>query len=200
LKYNIIDNFLDNPQKIREFSIENLYYPPTINENWLGFRTKVFSEKDTGLVGDIINKIWVSLEKNLKIDRKNFKISSYLHYSPKICEISATDKGGIFSEAGGIFSKYRFHVDSTYTNYAGLIYLTPNPPENSGTFFVRGKDLDYIENQYNRMIFYDSSIIHAPASFFGESLDDSRLTFVFFIKKNNFNNVTPKSNNIFNLK
>lgn len=184
----VIDNFLDNPEEVRKFAIQNKYYPPTVSDNWLGFRTKVFNEKDPGLVGDILKKVSNSLEKKLKIDSKNFSISSYFHYSPEISQILA----------GNVFDDYKFHIDYN-SNYAGLIYLSHNPPANSGTSFIKSEGVFEVSNKYNRMVFYNANILHAPTSFFGEAIDDARLTFLFFVKQKNFMKFSSNSTSIFNL-
>jgi len=95
------------------------------------------------------------------------------------------------------------------TNWAGICYLTPNPPENSGTtlfslrengvFQHKGGQIDYnsfaeytedeskwkpeitIENRYNRLILYNGFCYHrATIPGFGTCKETGRLFQVFF--------------------
>lgn len=96
------------------------------------------------------------------------------------------------------------HADSE-NEYAAVIYLTPDAPKDSGTGFYKLKGTDikfksedhkidvtdhlnendwemhhYIENVYNRCIIYDAKYYHQATRYFGKTLNDSRLTQVFF--------------------
>jgi len=95
------------------------------------------------------------------------------------------------------------HADPN-TTMAGVIYLNPNPPKGTGTGFYRRKSnnsvysdgtiipddellnpdswemYDYIENVYNRCIIYEGKYYHTAIKFFGSTVEDSRLTQVFF--------------------
>jgi hypothetical protein len=66
--------------------------------------------------------------------------------------------------------------------YAGVIYLSENLDENSGTSLYEKKngkyDLRYeFKNKFNKMIMYDASIPHGINKFV-----DDRLSLLFFIK------------------
>jgi hypothetical protein len=190
LSYQIIDDFLENPEEIRKFATESIFYPPSLSDNWLGFRSKMFDRKQTGIVGDLVNKIYDCLCEKFYTNKNNVTISGYFHYSPEISQLLV----------GDVFHDYKFHRDYK-SHYAGVLYLTPNPPENSGTSFITVNKHFHLQNKYNRIILYDSSILHAPTSFFGDTINDGRLTFVFFSEKTTIPEIfTSNSNNIFNLK
>ena len=70
-----------------------------------------------------------------------------------------------------------------FTKYAGVLYLTPNPPSESGTtIFEKGKQVD-VENKYNRLIAYDGTQKHGATNFFGDNRSNGRMTFTFFIDR-----------------
>lgn len=98
-----------------------------------------------------------------------------------------------------------YHSDSQ--KWAGVIYLTPNAPHDSGTLLLKSRttnarnpnDIGYSEsfqngfydktqfdivdcigNVYNRLVIFDAQMIHAATNYFGNRDDNSRLTHLFF--------------------
>ena len=97
------------------------------------------------------------------------------------------------------------HTDQNST-YAGVLYLTPNAPPDSGTSFYRHRatgfyrfdeaqqpmldreggddskweETDRIANKYNRLVLYDSKLFHRSTRYFGDDLQTGRLFQVFF--------------------
>jgi len=97
-----------------------------------------------------------------------------------------------------------YHFD--LQEYAGIIYLTPDAPPDTGTTFFRSKvtknkkvDGDYndvfktgvldstqfevvdvVGNVYNRLILFDAQMIHAASEYFGNTLETGRLFQIFF--------------------
>lgn len=98
-----------------------------------------------------------------------------------------------------------YHHDTQ--QYAGVLYLTPGAPANSGTSLYRSKRtlsmngydgvysetyptghldpaqfecVDTVGNVYNRLILFDSRMIHAATSYFGDSKENGRLFQLFF--------------------
>jgi len=170
-KIKIIDNFLKHPDLIRNIALTSLYYSPTIVDNWLGFRTELRNYTTDDDIKNVLNKILLASSKIFSIDEKNYQIFWAFHYSPKISQILVRD----------YFYDFNLHKD-IFSDYAGVIYLNPSPPKNTGTSF-KNNNKDYnIENVYNRIIIYDSAILHGPTSFFGDTIDNGRLCLVFFLK------------------
>lgn len=92
------------------------------------------------------------------------------------------------------------------TDYAGIIYLTPDAPLDSGTTFYRHKELkverenpsnkkkldgdsgnsdawevvDSVANKYNRLIIFNGRRSHSSTSYFGDCDDNCRLFQLFF--------------------
>jgi hypothetical protein len=74
-------------------------------------------------------------------------------------------------------------------DYAGVLYLTPKPQENSGTSFYNdlGEETGYLENVYNRLVVYSANELHSLKESFGNNINNGRLTFTFFCKLKNNN-------------
>ena len=85
-------------------------------------------------------------------------ITSYFHQSPANTVDMLWD-----------FGLDRFHRD--YLPCAGVIYLNPDPPPNTGTSVLDGRNNQFIntENVYNRLIAYDGYNIHGLSGCFGDS-------------------------------
>lgn len=98
-----------------------------------------------------------------------------------------------------------YHHDTQ--QYAGVLYLTPDAPVGAGTSLFRAKKtksmngfdavygdtyptghldpsafdcVDTVGNVYNRLILFDSRMIHAASSYFGNSKENGRLFQLFF--------------------
>ena len=91
--------------------------------------------------------------------------------------------------------------------YAGVLFLTPDAPPECGTTLHRSKHtkkmkvsdgessivfnkgyldktefecVDTIGNVYNRLVLFDSKIIHSASKYFGNSIENCRLFQLFF--------------------
>jgi hypothetical protein len=98
-----------------------------------------------------------------------------------------------------------YHVDQQ--EYAGIIFLTPDAPPQTGTSFYRSKNtkkmklqeldsdivfkngyldstefevVDVVGNVYNRLVLFDSKMFHAASTYFGTNLENGRLFQLFF--------------------
>ena len=99
-----------------------------------------------------------------------------------------------------------YHVDAQ--QYAGVVFLTPDAPLDSGTQLLRsrftGKTkletdqdhskvfqngfldkstfdvVDTIGNRFNRLVLWDGRNLHCAQSYFGNSLENGRLFHLFF--------------------
>lgn len=159
----IIDNFLTEPDRIREDGLELDYTKAQPNSpGWRGFRCLY-----TNMVGMELNE----LIKN-KLDEIDSKfIGSYLrcffHYTLNEDMSNTIHTDGIF-------------------DYAGVLYLTPNPPPNSGTVFYNDKneEIDYVENVYNRLTIYPANIPHTVKESFGDNINNGRLVYTVFLNIN----------------
>lgn len=106
----IVDGFFKNPDEIRQKALGFNY---DIKSNSPGFRTASLELIDIDLFSLISKKIF-SLFLNLDKENLNFELSIHFQYTPKQFECGWA------------------HMDiGDYC--AGVIYLTPNPPKETGT-------------------------------------------------------------------
>jgi hypothetical protein len=98
-----------------------------------------------------------------------------------------------------------YHSDTQ--QYAGVLFLTPDAPPQTGTQFFRSKhtkkmkvlpneysvayktghldstqfdQVDVVGNVYNRLVLFDANMIHAAPLYFGTDVNNSRLFQLFF--------------------
>lgn len=174
----VVDNFYKNPDEVRDFALKQEFIEHVNYHK--GKRTdKLF--KFSGLKEQF--------EKLLGRKIKNW-------------ETHGTN--GCFQYCiGG--DQLVYHND--FQTYAGLIYLTPDAPPQSGTTFYRSKYtkkmkvdngesnivfqngfldstqfevVDVVGNVYNRLVLFDAQFIHAASCYFGHTASNGRLFQLFF--------------------
>jgi hypothetical protein len=174
----IVDNFYKNPDNIRKFALSLEYnYHKDYHKGKRTDRPYRF------------NGLKEQFEKIIGI-----KIKNWDYYGTN----------GVFQIciAG---DQLVYHIDQQ--QYAGIIFLTPDPPPESGTTLYRSKYtkktkvnndehnlvfkngfldstnfdvVDVIGNVYNRLIIFDSQQIHSASTYFGNNLNNGRLFQLFF--------------------
>ena len=168
--YKFIDNFFNNPDRIRDVALNATYYikedHPGDIAQFPGHRTDYLNEWNT----DLYNYM---LDRELDIVRSLIDLTPYTEYWTKF-SFSWTDNTVPRIE----------HVDfddnwnGFKTFYGGIIYLTPNPPKNTGTIL---SGVTTVENVYNRYVIYDATKPHAIEKSFGKTLNDARMVLTHFI-------------------
>lgn len=208
----ILDNFLDDPDKIRKWALQQEYFPDP-DGHWPGLRTKHIHEINKPFF-DVVCRKYFSQFFDLYTEDKEISWAVSMHF--QIVDASY-DSGWI-------------HSDERVSQITGIIYLSPNSSLNGGTSIYQEKpnliqhkhqNTEYkeksylkrmsieeakkykeehnaqyeetirVSNVYNRLVSFDSHLHHAAQDFFGEG-EDSRLTLVFFVNKL-FANNTPIS-------
>jgi hypothetical protein len=103
-----------------------------------------------------------------------------------------------------------YHCDTQ--DYAGVLFLSPDAPPQTGTTFYRSKYtknmtvnssehpivfkngfldptefevVDVVGNVFNRLVLFNSRLIHAASSYFGNNLENGRLFQLFFFDLEN---------------
>jgi hypothetical protein len=106
-----------------------------------------------------------------------------------------------------VTSELKSWIHRDRTRFGGVVYLTPDPPVNSGTIFYRHREtglvkapdkaaearlnldandeakwevIDRIGNKYNRLILFDGFLTHKSDEYFGNSRETGRLFQTFF--------------------
>lgn len=182
LKYLIIDDVLSNPQELLEMAKEVTFYsskqlnPVNMNgDRWKGYRSDFL---------DVDQKKKFMTEITQKILQK-IDVTSFFVPETTLFNISAqTQVSFHYTTSEFVFERNDawVHTDPHFL-YSGVLYLTENPPKDSGTILFDGKKEIVIENKFNRLAFYRSDITHSSQSGFGETLRDSRLVLLFFVDK-----------------
>jgi len=182
----VVDNFLENPDEVRE-QVLKIPKDEWISRGSVGLRSK------PNPYGEIYRPIF---EKLLGINTSKSEWSGEggthgcFQWSP--------------AETGQVV-----HCDAT--DWAGIIFLSPDAPPKTGTWLMKHKDtgkthreqgledvfignqaqwdvhpfekIDDIGNVYNRLILWNGRHLHTAGSYFGESIDNSRLYQVFFFNE-----------------
>ena len=157
----IFDDFLDNVDLVREDALLLSYTKSTPNTmGWKGYRCLYTNEVGIEVSNLVMKKL---ISENSLFNESTLRC--YFHYTLK-------DDG---------LSKENIHKDFD-VDYAGVIYLNPNPTPNSGTAFYDdlGNEKHYVENIYNRFVLYPSNEWHSLKESFGDDILNSRLTFTIF--------------------
>ena len=174
----IVDNFYNNPDQLRDYALSLEY---NVVGNYPGARSAPYLPQD---VKSAIQHVIMSAGGNVT---HWFEESGYTG-AFQIC--TSKDRTWI-------------HAD-TFNTWAGVCYLTPDPPLSAGTALYRRKQTkeyektnsdisdydgydytkwemtDYISNKYNRLILYRGNLYHASVDYFGDSLENGRLFQTFF--------------------
>jgi len=177
----VVDNFYENPDYVREFALQQNMVPHP--ESHKGCRTddRFFAPNMKEVFEDILGR----------------KITNW--YNQDYCN-------GVFQYCT-LNDPLVYHCDNQ--DWAGAIYLTPDAPYDSGTSFFASKykgfrdatdpnfnfqkvfngdfldrarfdKVDEIGNVYNRLVIWNSRLIHAATSYFGSNPENSRLFHLFF--------------------
>lgn len=182
----IIDNFYENPFEVREFAlgkhsefISHKYHP--------GIRTSSYATpRHKEMFNDILEPFCGKIVGfNLNKEKNN-------------------SNGAFQLNTAKIGERSWIHHDNGDTNWAGIIYLTPNAPLSGGTGFYKLKGGDFIEsnnnidkngydntkwevvstvgNIFNRLVLFRSNQFHMSLDYFGDDFDNGRLIQLFFLK------------------
>jgi hypothetical protein len=159
----IIDNFLKNIDEVRKDALLLEYTKSLPNSyGWKGYRCLKNNKLTKQIAKQIKNEL---IKNNTKFE--NCQIRSFFHYT---LEENNTGTDNI-------------HIDGDF-DFAGVLYLTPVTPKNSGTSFYNELDIeiDYLENIYNRLVIYPANKRHSLKTTFGYDINTGRLTFTFFCR------------------
>lgn len=180
----VVDNFYSDPDKIREFALQQEYVEGGFGRGFIGRRTEQqflfpgLKEKFEEIMGQ---KITAWEEHGMNGRFQNCHAGEPLVY----------------------------HCDSQ--KWGGMLYLTPDAPYQCGTtlyankktrartYYDDGWDLawkdipgdphldgtsfepvDVLGNVYNRLVIFDASCIHSASEYFGTVIENSRLWQMFF--------------------
>lgn len=227
LDYVVIDNWYENPDEIRNFALQKFKEDKSFGEEKIkdngysaypGYRCK------TNIENLLQNKLKLEEKYNVLIDESRWIFAStcdfqssqeLLEFDFNSMSMRIKDSNIVLnmteSLSNGCFqycdenSQMWIHPDHGNT-HAAVVYLSPNPPEGSGTGFFKNKKTgekyqfdpnfvipkeectdfnnweltDYVENVYNRCVIFNAKRFHSSTKYFGKTPEDSRLFQVFF--------------------
>lgn len=191
----ILDNFYEDPDRIRDIALTCEYYPekvsagfPNGNAPWSGKMSK--DAYNPSSIDAVVSK---HLNRNMRqmrqLDSGKFRITY------------ETNKTGMFDN--------KVHADGIDENYyAGVLYLSKDRESTEGTLFFKQKStgLDYLASKeqldtlilngedkdrdqwivhtksnvvYNRLIIYPANKFHGIGPSFGDTDENARIVQVF---------------------
>jgi hypothetical protein len=171
----VVDNIFDNPDELVNYTeylkfFDSKSYPDSSDHSWSGLRTlslntvskELYDSANTVILSRAFGETYGANQRgDLEI---SWDSTMYLH------KMTSEDT----------YNDSWLHKD-TGTIYAGVIYLSKNPPPLSGTVIVVNGEERIIHNKYNRLVLYRSDYPHAAMRGF-----DTRLTMNIFYKNISF--------------
>jgi hypothetical protein len=198
MKSIVIENFLPYPKVVRSWALNQTFYNSEqysqrigSHTSWPGTRTDHVMDLDSDYA-------------NVVLGQFSNMISKYFSESPM--SIRSYFQSCVKSDGDSWV-----HQDND-VDIAGVLYLTPHAHVNSGTSTYTCKDInawtqlhmsdmkkinsqdrtdlysslfeqtDYFGNVFNRLILYPGATWHKSHNYFGDHIDNGRLTQVFFVK------------------
>jgi hypothetical protein len=185
----VVDNFYKDPLAIREFALNQKYFP---GEGAVGHRTK-----KQFLFNGLKEKFEQIMGHSIPDHTEN-------GYGWRDIGINGRFQ---YCEAG---TNLVYHCD--IQKWAAMIFLTPDAPPSAGTSFFRHKETkiyhnsqidwdtngnvvfnqktfldktpyeltDSVSNIFNRLVIFDGGLIHSASDYFGWDINSSRLFHIFF--------------------
>jgi hypothetical protein len=198
----VVENFYENPDAIRKFALAQEYKFCGDQENqtygWPGSRTKDLSELDEALFEKVCKKL-VSVFHNTDYDHMRWLIntsfqSSTVEYGEGVMH---TDTNTIFAgilyltpdaPLSGGSSIYRKNATFNEDKYQRALELNDETYKSNGKiaptdYHNMFDEIVRVNNVYNTLILFEGHNYHTANQFFGDRLDNSRLTQTFFIRK-----------------
>ena len=198
----IVENFYENPDAIRKFALEQEYKFCHERSNlkyvYPGSRTKDLVDIDKSLHEKICKKL-VSVFHNDEHDFMRWAIStSFQSVTEEYKEgVIHTDQDTVFAavlfltpdaplNAGtSLFRKSKTFDEKQYSKALddNDAQFRAGKIEMSTDYHSMFDEIVRVNNVYNTIVIYEGRHFHAANQFFGKTLQDSRLTQVFFINK-----------------
>ena len=172
----VVDNFLKHPNLARLKGLRQKYYtqdnhpkPNSINQ-FPGIRANDLSVVDPKFNSNLKTTLQCAIDGSAGV-------SGRINPDIEECKFnySLTFQN----------TKYHYHYDTDYgmsqTNYAGIIYLNKNVPMGYGTTLVFPGETINIQNVYNRLVVYPTSVFHSLSGSFGNNRFNGRMViYIFF--------------------
>jgi hypothetical protein len=196
----VVDDFFECPDEVREFALQQEYLPDPDNK-WPGKRTKPLHELNPALFSNTINRVF-SLFYNLEKTPTSWITNAYfqkvsekyeegwVHMDDNICTgivylSKSKNKCGttIYRPIDPINARLK-NENKKIESFKNTDLITSTKDfrlENNKQF----RPTTIIQEEYNRLVFFDAHLLHSANEFYGnkDDDDDARLTLVFFVKQ-----------------
>jgi len=174
-KIIVIDNFLKRPNLARLKGLRQKYYtkdnhpnPYSVNK-FPGIRANDLSVIDPKFNNHLMTRLQYAIDGSQSVSGK-------INQNAEECKFNYSLT---FED-----TKYYYHYDTDYgmgqTNYAGIIYLNKNVPMGYGTTLVFPEETINIQNVYNRLVMYPTSVFHSLSGSFGSNRFNGRMVISIF--------------------
>jgi hypothetical protein len=197
----ILDNFFDNPDKIRDYAL-SLEYEKDVDGQWPGVRSKQLPEINRPLFYELCRRVmsmyfdleqtknsitWSASMRFQKVDESY--ISGWVHQDlgTAITAIvylnkNSNNKGGtsIYKLKNNILLPNDDELNSYKSKaYKGIIDIKDvegKKEENNNQYI----EVIKVQNEYNRILAFSGGLPHSAQDFFGKEDEEPRLTLVMF--------------------
>lgn len=187
----IHESFFKDPDGVRKFALNEQFWDCSFTSimrgSWPGKRSHMVHWLSAEIFDEFVENISGIL--GLTADQEMY-VEAYFQY----CTVHDGD------------SWVHRDMDDLDKTHVGVIYLSPDPPPNSGTIIYEmppslEQQFDHndpsskypadpseynvkqiLENQYNRLVLYSPQDFHKSDTYFGEGKQDGRLFMVFFMR------------------
>lgn len=195
-----VDDFYDDPDFIRNFALKQEYATDPTGK-WPGKRTAQLDRLNKNMFDRFCKKILSLMYENVNAVQADISTGFQIIEPYDSVETSPKNRGWIHTDENCVFAGIVYLNPNPNPNTGTSMYSLSNPEfkhEDLNTktdFFKNGKDSNYdtsmmrhcsaftetvkINNVYNRLVAFDSSIYHGANSFY--TTNEPRLTQVFFV-------------------
>jgi hypothetical protein len=202
----VVDNFYDNPEEIRKFALEQTFTNNTgKKEIFPGGRTDELHVLNRDLFDTCFRKIFAMFHDygfsevewdvscKFQLVNENYEtgwihkdntsvLAGVIYLTPDAQLNSGTSiyiPNSKFNQKQ--YEEYEQYKDNYFKNIDSIdpTVFKQKREENNFCFNETIK----INNVFNRLVLYQGSSFHSANNFFGKTLEDSRLTQVFFVNK-----------------
>lgn len=199
----IVDNFFKDPYSVRNFALSQEFLRSEITA-WPGKRSRMLLDVDQDFYNLFVEKV-LNLFFNLPRDFVKCNFDMFFQSIPGKYEEgwAHIDFGTTFT--GVVYLTPDAPLDAGTSLYVEKIY-DPHRDQAIKAKFYSDVDVDIneyriareknnngfikttdISNLFNRLVIFPGNVFHRENKFFGETLDNSRLTLVFFVTLETFN-------------